>query len=162
MMVDVNRIVFVIWVVFFCSCSTMGGPSRIAIDYTADIKKMAGGEKAFWPNNELKKAFIDYWSLRYSPKWQKAFEKEAPYFQEIVGRNRYNIVVKGTVENSLEKLEVLNIQKVSKFYHEININLVIKNRRGEIHSVFITDLWVYSDKVWYHTIKDKFLFPTAI
>ena len=167
MKVDVNRFMSAIWVVllpvvFFCSCSTMGGPNRIAIDYTADIKNMAGGEKAFWPDKELKKAFIDYWSLRYSPKWQKAFEKEAPYFQDIVGRSRYEMVVRGTAETSLEKLEVQSIQKVSKNYYEVNINLNIKNMRGKIHSVFLTDLWVYSGQVWYHTIKDKFLFPTAL
>jgi hypothetical protein len=144
-----------------CSCSIFGRQNRVAVEYTSQISNLPGGIAAFWPDNDLKNAFTDYWNLRFSSQWPKAFEKEAPYFQEIVRRKAYENVIRGTVNNNLEKLEIQSIQKVTEFYYEVRCLIVFKNPAGEMHSVFQTDRWVYANRTWYHAIKDTFLFPMA-
>ena len=165
-MADLGRLKLPFWITLLailpilCSCA-LRRPDRIPVEYTQQITNLSGGVNAFWPDKDLKNAFIDYWSLRYSPQWPEAFEKEAPYFQEIVGRKGYENVIKGTVNSRLEKLEIQSIQKVTEYYYEVRFLLVIKNQKGEVHSVFQTDRWVYANRSWYHAIKDTFLFPTA-
>lgn len=146
---------------FFSSCSTISRTSQIRIDYAQSIQELPGGIESFWPNNDLKSVFVDYWSIRYSPNWKDSFKREAPFFQEIVEREWYENIIGAAVKNTLVKLDVQSIQQMNEYFYEINMEQVITNQKKENIVLYITDRWVYAGNRWYHVIRDPNLFPAA-
>jgi len=156
--------------VMMCGCilvlslsGCVGGlnQNRIAISYTDQIQKLSGGVESFWPENGLKTAFLEYWNLRYSDAWRKSYEQEAPYFQEIVSRTYYERVIKGTVANRMEGIEIRSIQKISDQLYEIQIVFHIITSKNEKHELYFADRWVFAGKNWYHVMRDAIIFPKA-
>lgn len=164
---DLRRIkwtfVIAITAIFFCvcSCSIFGRRNQIPVDYAPAIQSLPGGIETFWPDDALRCSFIDYWTLRYSSDRENSFEKEAPFFQEIVGRTRYENIIRAAAKNTLENLEILSIQRVNEYYYEIKITQRIRNAKGEALVLYIDDRWVYAGQIWYHVTREPFIFPGA-
>jgi len=133
----------------------------VPIIYSDQIQNLPGGAEVFWPDKGLKKAFAEYWNLRYSKFWKNCYEKEAPYFQEMVSRSRYENVVKTTHLNSIVNIEVRSIQKITSTFYEIQISLHVIGSNTEKKEILVTDRWVYVEGNWYHVIRDMFIFPNA-
>ncbi len=152
--------VIILITIFFCvcSCSTIGHHNRIHVDYAPAIQSLPGGVETFWPSDALKCSFIDYWTLRYSGDRENSFEREAPFFREIVGRTRYENIIRAA-KNTLENLEILSIQRVNEYYYEIKITQRIRNAKGEAMELYIIDRWVYAGQNWYHVTREPFIFP---
>lgn len=144
-----------------CSCSIFGHHNQISVDYAPAIQSLPGGIKTFWPNDALKCSFIDYWTLRYSGDSGDLFEKEAPFFREIVGRTRYEDIIRAAAKNTLENLEIISIQRVNEYYYEIKITQRIRNAKGEAMVLYIIDRWVYAGQNWYHVTREPLIFPGA-
>lgn len=144
-----------------CSCSIFGHHDQIHVDYAPAIQSLPGGVETFWPNNALKCSFIDYWTLRYSSNRENSFEKEAPFFQEIVGRTRYENIIRATSRNTLENLEITSIQRINEYYYEIKMMQRVRNTKGELLVLHIIDRWVYAGENWYHVTREPLIFPAA-
>ncbi len=155
--------VIILTAIFFCvcSCSVIGRHNQIHVDYAPAIQSLPGGIEAFWPSDALKYSFIDYWTLRYSNDRENSFEKEAPFFREIVGRTRYENIIRATAINTLENLEIISIQRVNEYYYEIKITQRIRNAKGEVLVLHIIDRWVYAGQNWYHVTREPLIFPAA-
>lgn len=144
-----------------CGCAGSLNKNRIAISYTEQIQKLPGGVDNFWPEGGLKKAFSEYWNIRYSDAWKNSFEKEAPYFQEIVSRTRYEAVINNPVGNHVEGIVILSLQKVSDHFYEIQIVFNVITQKNEKKELYFTDRWVYAGESWYHVMRDPILFQKA-
>ena len=146
---------------FISGCMGTLSQNRVSVTYSDQIQKLPGGAGHIWPENSLKKAFTEYWNLRYSDSWKNAYEKEAPYFQAIVSRAKYENIVKTTHLNRIDKVVVRSMQKVTDHFYEIQISLNLITSNNEKKDVTFTDRWVYVGDNWYHVMRDMLLFPRA-
>ena len=142
-------------------CAGSWNKNGIAISYTEQIQKLPGGVDNFWPEGGLKKAFTEYWNIRYSDAWKDSFEREAPYFQEIVSRTHYEGVIRNAVGNRIEGIVILSIQKVTNHFYEIQIVFNVITPKNEKKESYFTDRWVYAGESWYHVMRDPILFQKA-
>jgi hypothetical protein len=150
-----------ILLLFISGCLGMLSQSRVSVAYSDQIQNLPGGTDRIWPEKSLKKAFTEYWNLRYSDSWKNAYQKEAPYFQAIVTRAKYENIVKTTHLNRIDKVVVRSMQKVTDHYYEIQITLNLITSNNEKKDVMFTDRWVYAGDKWYHVMRDMLLFPKA-
>lgn len=144
-----------------CACTVSSKYSQLPVQYSSAIRDLPGAAKSFWPKNNLRSAFYEYWSIYYGNDRVKAFEKEAPFFQEIIGRSHYDNIIQATVKNKLKLIEINSIQKINDYFYEINIVQHVINAKGEVLVLIITDRWVYAGEKWYHVIIDPLIFPKA-
>lgn len=162
-MVRAYRTIWVWLTIVFClcSCAVNSRYGQLPIQYSSSIQGLSGGPESFWPNRYIKSAFYEYWSVYYGNEREKAFEREAPFFQEIIGRPYYGKIIQSIAKNKLELIEINSIQKINENYYEINIIQHVINAKGESLELVITDRWVYAGGKWYHIIIDPLIFPKA-
>jgi hypothetical protein len=113
------------------------------------------------PEESLRKAFARYWGLRFAGEVEKAFAMEAPYFQEMVGINRYRLFVEGTRKNKLIDIEIRSVDRKTDHFYEIQCRPRFKTPEREIKEIYIVDRWVDVDGTWFHVLKDSVVFPAA-
>jgi hypothetical protein len=113
------------------------------------------------PDGNLRKAFARYWGLRFAGKVDEAFAMEAPYFQEMVGMNRYRLFVQGTRKNQLIEMEIRGVERKTDHFYEIQCRPRFKTPEGEIKEIYMVDRWVDVDGTWFHVLKDSVVFPAA-
>ncbi len=147
--------------VFAVGCSAFTNQNRLPLAYSATIGKMQGGVDTFWPNGQLRNAFVKYWAIRYSDDFKRAYQMEAPYFREIIGKDRYETVVAGGAKVKVERLEIRDIQKINQYLYEIGFSISIKSPTGETNESFFKDRWIYAGDCWYHVMHDRIIFPAA-
>ncbi|MGE0086275.1 MAG: hypothetical protein AB7S75_17845 [Desulfococcaceae bacterium] len=129
----------------------------------AMISYSSGSAAGLWPDKKLEDAFSSYWWWRFQGPVEKIFSFEAPYFQEMVPHNNYNIAMTAFIRNELKDIEVYNIQKAEGAEHLYVVENKIRfvDTLGKEREMDIPDLWVYAGEKWYHVIKDPVLFPMA-
>ncbi len=141
------------------SCATSS--YKLPLTYSPQVHELLAGGGHFWPSKQFKDAFVDYWTLRYSGKLEKAYEKEAPYFQNLVPYARYRSVFMNMSKTQLLDAQVLSVEKVRDCFYQIGVNFKINSADGEVTTVYLKDEWVYVGTSWYHVIRDGILFPSA-
>lgn len=159
---SVIMVICMISAVFFgCSDSKL---TKISLIYTLppDAKETRIDEKAFWSDSELRKSFERYWAARYTKDMVKAsFAIEAPYFQEMVDEQRYNVYIGSAYMNIPTEIRLQRMTKETDNLRNIDFVLQLKLTNGEIQDVFFTDTWLKVRGKWYHVLKDPLVFPAA-
>lgn len=126
----------------------------VKLNYSKDLTIKP---EAFWPDNEFKKLFLRYWSLRFAKKTEELFKLEAPYFQTMANFDRYRGFVE-SVQDQLAEIEIRDRIYVTD--RLVRIQCVIRLQgKNALKTVPILDQWVYTGGNWYHVWRDPLLFP---
>jgi hypothetical protein len=111
------------------------------------------GQQFVWPSEELKEAFVTYWTLRSKRDYQASFKMEAPYIQEVAPMPIYRTIA-ASEKVAIERLALLDIQWENDAYYTVGMNLHFARRDGIPSHVYVGDRWVKAGNRWYHVIKD--------
>ncbi len=111
-----------------------------------------------WPDNALRKAFEDYWTLRFGGEVQTIFEMEAPYVQYMVEPEKYKWYVKGAKLNDLQEIKISNFEKHTDYYYTVHFTSRFVMENGEEKEVYRKDEWVKAGGEWYHVLRDFLMF----
>lgn len=141
-------------------CATFGGRPLPEAPVTVNNESGLTLDEIL-PDESLRKAFAQYWGLRFAGKVHEAYAMEAPYFQEMVGINRYRIYAQGTGKNELIEIQIRSAQRKSPHFLEIQCSPRFKTPEGELKEIYIVDRWVDVDGTWFHVLKDSVVFPAA-
>lgn len=135
-------------------CSTWNySPPRcdINIDYA-----MA---ESLWADQKLKDTFCEYWTLRYNGNTPKTYSMEAPQFQDQIPIEKYELYVRRTKNNTLEKIVINDVAKETSDLTHIDCNFFLKTKSGKDISSSIRDKWINVDGKWFHAMRDPVFFP---
>lgn len=153
----VVAIVFMIGLLSSCATSSY----KLPLTYSEKIQTFEAGGGRFWPSEDLRSAFTDYWTMRYSGNFKGAYAKEVPYFRELVGYPKYESIVKNYLRAQLLGMEIVNVEKVRDCFYQIGVTFNVQSVSGEKNRVSMIDEWVNERGVWRHVIRDGILFPEA-
>ncbi|MDA3894689.1 MAG: hypothetical protein PF482_00935 [Desulfobacteraceae bacterium] len=150
---------YITFPVIISGCSThasLGGPSPsrcgITIDYAEDTENQ-------WPDQKLEDAFCKYWTLRYTGNIQQTYSMEAPQFKDQVSIEKYELYVRRTKNNTLEKIVINDVGKKSSDLTHIDCNFFLKTKSDNGPSSSIRDKWIRIEGEWFHAMRDPFFFP---
>ena len=139
-----------------CSTLSCQVQPQASITYSQDCNIT---REQSWPDDRLKDAFAVYWALRFTGPIEDAFAFEAPYFQEMVGAKRYGALLRGTLMNVLDEVEVRDLVRESEYLYEVHCAIRFTRPDGGKKQMFYRDLWVYAGDRWYHILRNPILFP---
>ncbi len=110
-----------------------------------------------WPDSELKDRMARYWLTRFSGDSDGSWEMEAPHFQFIASKKKYENYL-ATSRADLQRIDVKEIKQGSEYFYQVDSILIFK-RSGKAQELEVSDRWVYVDDQWYHVIWDPLIFP---
>lgn len=139
---------------FLFSCAGIG-----SYEPSFEVTAVNEGESLNWPDPSLKKEFFEYWEIRFNGDTVNLFTKEAPHLQEMIAFQRYHDYMVGAGRNTLNAMEIVDLQSKKEFYKVIKMNLKFTMLNGSENETYIEDKWVKVDGKWYHLFSDRFLFP---
>ena len=133
-------------------------PESANITYHLDGTKAQG---ISWPDEALQEVFKQYWSSRLRGAVETIWPMEAPYFREMVDKNKYEAFVNAYAPSELTGIEIWSIEPETD--HLVMIRCEISYaKNGKSEKFFIGDRWVRVGDKWYHIVHDPILFPSAI
>ncbi|MCP4687602.1 MAG: hypothetical protein GY859_06090, partial [Desulfobacterales bacterium] len=120
----------------------------------------AYGPEEFWPDEQLKTAFVRYWMTRLSERAEKeALDLETWHVREMVNVEHYQRFVAAFSKNELVSLEMKDRIFETEYACEIQFSLIIKNPGGETKKYYFKDPWAKVNGEWLHLFLNKVLFP---
>lgn len=129
----------------------------IILTYTPDLED----KDRIWPDEKLKKEFTEYWYNRFTSDTQRAWKMEAPHFQFMASRQRYNNYVSSGKSQLPVHIHILEISSLGDYLYRIQVRIDF-SRGLKDHSVIINDQWVNVQDNWYHIIRDPLIFPFSV
>ena len=144
-------------------CSTFGlkdmeQSCRIKIEYAPELATSKGKE-AIWADRKLEETFCEYWTLRFEGNLEKTYALEAPLFRKQVTIDDYELYVKRTKENVLDKIVIDGAGKTNEMICFLDCDFYMKTKKEQLVQNTIRDKWIQNDGQWYHALRDPLFFP---
>ena len=150
-----------VWLSASAAGAQTGAPPLKEARPQAPITYKAVQAATFWPDDELKTLFGQYWYLRFEGLSEESWPMEALFFREMIPAARYHAFVLGARANKLLTVEIQSLERLSEYCVVIDCVLRFTMKNGELKETFMKDRWVYSGEKWHHVIRNRIVFPTA-
>lgn len=116
-------------------------------------------DKCSWPDKDLPRRFVRYWSLRYTGPLQDLFAMEAPFFQYVVPQERYNNFFRSGFDLSVDKIRIYSVKEINKNLADVVMQVEHLDSSGRSKTMSYQDRWVLVEDEWYHVVQNSLVFP---
>lgn len=133
-------------------CVTPGGRSSLVT-----VSPEMAAETEIAP--ELLARFNRYWRDYATGEVEKTFALEAPYIQEMVQIEKYELYRGLMTKAKLVALEIYDVKIVNEFIRDIDCRLTYETDKGKRDVRERRDRWLRVESGWYHVLRNSLLFP---
>jgi len=128
-------------------------------DQSLEFEIHCFSEPCPWPDEELRAAFLRYWSLRFTGPHSDSWEMEVPYFRFVIHPQRYQAYVQRFYGFDLDRLNISRIKVIDDNLVEIDLHIVYSDEAGKQGDVVRKERWLRLQDQWMHVIRNPNLFP---
>lgn len=109
-----------------------------------------------WPDESLKKSFIRYWNLRSSGPLDELLSMEAPFFQYVVRKGKYENFFAPGFSMAIDRIDVYRVEIVNENLVDMSFDVKYADRK---RGMGLQSRWVRINDRWYHVQQNQLIFP---